>query len=289
MGEITLSFLAPPFPYFIEGNITRYNKGQSHPNRYNLGYFDVIMIKEGVLYLGEENEEWELVPGDVFILEPHKHHYPLEDCKDRTSFYWLHFQTKHYWCAQAAPSDIRSDTSVPTLHFYSDFYTIHLPKWQHLPNTEELFVKMDYLLHSTTKQRSISFWETQQSFLQILQMLEFRRNYHDSGVQLAEQVEIYLKKHYRNPITNQELSRHFHVHENYLARCMKKAFQCTPLKYLSMYRLHQARSLLLKTDSPVSQIADETGFSNLKYFSTCFKKEFGLSPSQYRKKYRHME
>ncbi|KZE70756.1 hypothetical protein AV545_19930 [Paenibacillus jamilae] len=53
-----LSFLVPPLPYFIEGNFTAYHKGDWHPNRYNLGYFDVIIIKEGLLHIGEEDKSW---------------------------------------------------------------------------------------------------------------------------------------------------------------------------------------------------------------------------------------
>ncbi|MFB5192158.1 helix-turn-helix domain-containing protein [Alicyclobacillus fastidiosus] len=284
-----LSFLAPPFPYFVEGNLTQYNIGDLHPNRRNLEYFDIIMVKEGTLFLGEENHTWSLTPGEVLILEPNKHHYPVHACEEQTSFYWLHFHTKNEWREQTQSLEIESETNVPRLHFYSDYYTIHLPKWQTFPDSEELFSKMEFLLRSTTRPRSLSFWETQQNFMEILQFIEQRNAYHDSGIRLAELVEIYIKQNFRETITNQTLSKHFHVHENYLARSMKKVFQCTPLQYLTKYRLNQARRLLLKTDSPLTQISDESGFTDYKYFSSCFRKEVGLSPSQFRKRYRHIE
>ena len=102
------------------------------------------------------------------------------------------------------------------------------------------------------------------------------------------QIEIYLKQNYKEPITNKSLATQFHVHENYLARCMKVAFDCTPLEYLANYRIEQARLLLLKTDLPLHLISEEIGFSRLSYFSQCFKNKYGVSPANYRKQYRKL-
>ena len=280
-----LSFLVPPFPYFIEGNMTTYNTGEQHPNRYNLGYFDVIIVKEGTLYLGEEEQKWELTKNHALILEPDKHHFPIEPCVEQTLFYWFHFQTNNTWCAQSEPSIITPNDPVPKLHYYSEHTTIHLPKYQRIVNSNELFSTLELLMASTLKPRQISLWETEQTFMKVLQSLENDQNHKDSSTQLAEQVEIFLKQNYKIPVSNKDLSTHFHVHENYLARCMKSAFHCTPLEYLLQYRLDQSRSLLLQTDWPIQRVTEETGFSQVSYFSRCFKQKFGLSPHNYRKQY----
>ena len=44
-----------------------------------------------------------------------------------------------------------------------------------------------------------------------------------------------------------------------------------------------AADLLLKSDHTVNEISDMTGFSNARYFSTCFRKEYQQTPSKYRK------
>ncbi|PPQ48591.1 AraC family transcriptional regulator [Paenibacillus peoriae] len=280
-----LSFLVPPLPYFIEGNFTTYQKGDWHPNRYNLGYFDVIIIKEGLLHIGEEDEVWKVTENYALILEPDKHHFPIEACTEQTSFYWFHFQTNSMWCAQSSPNPIIPSTPIPELHFHSEHTTIHLPKIQKVVNPHELFSKLDYLLASTLKPRKLALWEAQQTFVNVFQSLEYDQNNKDSSSKLAEQVELYLKQNYKNTITNKDLETHFHVHQNYLARCMKVAFQRTPLEYLMDYRLDQGRSLLLQTDWSVQQITEETGFSQASYFSKCFKEKFGMSPKNYRQQY----
>ena len=50
-------------------------------------------------------------------------------------------------------------------------------------------------------------------------------------------------------------------------------------------RLIKAEQLILKGNFTINEISDMTGFSNPKYFSTCFKKKYGTTPSKYVKHY----
>ena len=49
-------------------------------------------------------------------------------------------------------------------------------------------------------------------------------------------------------------------------------------------RIQHAEHLIRNSTQNFSQIAYAVGFSDPKYFSKCFKKETGLTPSEYRKK-----
>lgn len=54
-----------------------------------------------------------------------------------------------------------------------------------------------------------------------------------------------------------------------------------PQEFMRLIRLEQAAALLLK-DVPVLDVATRCGFQNSKYFSTVFKKHFGMPPSRYK-------
>ena len=56
------------------------------------------------------------------------------------------------------------------------------------------------------------------------------------------------------------------------------------MAYANERKLSAALFQLTETDDPIVEIAYRTGFENQFYFSTCFKKKFGCSPSEYRKK-----
>ena len=55
-------------------------------------------------------------------------------------------------------------------------------------------------------------------------------------------------------------------------------------KFINAVRLSKARELLIHSSMNISQIAYETGFSDPAYFARVFSKEFGHSPSEWRKK-----
>ena len=54
-----------------------------------------------------------------------------------------------------------------------------------------------------------------------------------------------------------------------------------PSVFFKKYKLNRAAQLLKERKYNISEIADMTGFSTLSHFSTSFKKQFGVSPSEY--------
>ena len=55
------------------------------------------------------------------------------------------------------------------------------------------------------------------------------------------------------------------------------------IKFIRFVRLTKAKKMLINTHEQISSIAYDTGFSDPDYFSRVFRKEFGLSPSEFRK------
>ena len=74
--------------------------------------------------------------------------------------------------------------------------------------------------------------------------------------------------------------------KDYFRRCFQFDLGKTPLEYLTDLRIDLAKSLLLQaTFLSVEKVAKQCGFNDNLYFSTCFKKHVGISPTQYRKKH----
>ena len=69
----------------------------------------------------------------------------------------------------------------------------------------------------------------------------------------------------------------------HLCRSFKKYLGVSPSAYLNAKRLNYAANLLLHSDQKVIDVAYASGFQSLSRFYHAFKKEFGVSPLQYRK------
>lgn len=65
---------------------------------------------------------------------------------------------------------------------------------------------------------------------------------------------------------------------------IKSIVGMTPVDFVRHIRMQRAEQLIAGSNYPFSQIAYMVGFSDPKYFGKCFKKETGMTPSEYREK-----
>ncbi len=68
-------------------------------------------------------------------------------------------------------------------------------------------------------------------------------------------------------------------------RYWNRYYNLPPAKYILSLKLEYAQNQLRETNIPVRQISEELNFKNQYYLSMLFKKSFGITPLQYRKKY----
>ena len=78
------------------------------------------------------------------------------------------------------------------------------------------------------------------------------------------------------------LARVSGVSEAHFARSFKDAFGLPPHRYLLTRRIERAKALLRDTDTPVTEIAFETGWSSLGTFGRVFRDITGESPNELR-------
>jgi AraC-like DNA-binding protein len=60
-------------------------------------------------------------------------------------------------------------------------------------------------------------------------------------------------------------------------------------KFMRMIRLKRAKQLLDNTDYTISEILYLVGFFNPSYFAKCFKQQFGITPTEYKKCFLHRQ
>lgn len=94
----------------------------------------------------------------------------------------------------------------------------------------------------------------------------------------------YAHERYAEDIALEDLSKQLYLTRNYLNRMFKKATGETFTNYLIRVRLEKAKVLLTEGKYMIYEIAEKVGYKNVAYFSSIFKKHYGMNPSELGKK-----
>jgi ligand-binding sensor domain-containing protein/signal transduction histidine kinase/DNA-binding response OmpR family regulator len=114
-----------------------------------------------------------------------------------------------------------------------------------------------------------------------------------SEISVSSLDEELLKKAFKiveNNISNEQFDIPFFCSELGVSRTMlflkiKAWTNFTPNEFIHEIRLKRAASLLEQNKINISQVSYKVGFNNPKYFSKCFQKKYGETPSQFAEKF----
>ncbi len=105
-----------------------------------------------------------------------------------------------------------------------------------------------------------------------------------SDIAFVNGVVSYIRENYMHPeLYIGEIAEQMCISESQLRRLFRKVVHQSPLEYLLSVRISHAKDLLLYSRKPISEIAEECGFTSFYYFCRVFKRQTGLTPSQFRK------
>jgi len=94
----------------------------------------------------------------------------------------------------------------------------------------------------------------------------------------------YMRDHYREAITLEELAAVMHVEKTYFIKTFKKHIGTTPMLFLQRLKIEKAATLVQNSDMSITGISEFLGFKSIHHFSNAFKKQTGFSPTAYRQR-----
>lgn len=109
----------------------------------------------------------------------------------------------------------------------------------------------------------------------------------DNSSEAVNKAITHIKANFNRKLSNSELAALVGYHEYHLNRLFLRHTGTSMHKYILQIRLDEAKRLILNTDIPLNIIADETGFGSNTHFTSYFKQAFGISPSEYRAKFKN--
>ena len=105
----------------------------------------------------------------------------------------------------------------------------------------------------------------------------------DSDKQMMEQLLAYIEDNLANPdLKVEDLAQAVNLGRTAFYNKVKALVGISPVELLRHIRIRHAEDMVAKSQEPFSQIAYAVGFNDAHYFGKCFKKQTGLTPSEYR-------
>ncbi len=96
------------------------------------------------------------------------------------------------------------------------------------------------------------------------------------------EAQIYIEEHYADECRLSDIAAHVSFSPVYFHKLFKTATKKTPYRYVNEVRLRHAKQFILTEELPLSEIGERCGFSSQQYFNYAFKKETGMTPTQYK-------
>lgn len=110
---------------------------------------------------------------------------------------------------------------------------------------------------------------------------------HNNPKDIINQAINYIRLHYEEKISLDDVARKLNLSKHYLCSAFKKVTGENMSLYINKLRIEKAKILLLESDGKIKEIFEEVGYSNQQYFSKVFKKITGNTVMEYREKKMH--
>ncbi|MDD6812150.1 MAG: AraC family transcriptional regulator [Lachnospiraceae bacterium] len=92
----------------------------------------------------------------------------------------------------------------------------------------------------------------------------------------------YIDNHSNELLKVEDLAAMCHLSYSHFAKCFKELYGRSCKDYIELIKIQKGEELLLFTDSSLSEISQETGFSDCSHFIKTFRKWKNITPGQYR-------
>ena len=237
-------------------------------------HFLLTLITEGSGVQILNGEKIPFKPNDLFWLSPADFHENIVEQSTGFSYYGLKFS---YELLDSRLAEFCAMASLP-LH-------LRLPE-NAARRIRNIFGQL--IEECEKEQEQIASRAYLQALVEQLIILILRHAGKESVVRsetLINRALGYLYTHFSEDITVADAAAYVGYTPNYFNACFSQQMGVPFGEYLRQMRLTYAENMLRSGISQITEVAYESGFGSLSYFSRCFREKYGISPKEYRQRY----
>ncbi len=232
--------------------------------------FQIIYIASGKGEFYFHGKKEIVTAGNMVIYRPKEEQRYYYYGTDQTEVYWIHFtgnNVKNILRQYGISDDIHTIYTGTSLEYKRLFMAII---------NELLLCKSDY--------EELCVYHLMELLILIHRLpSEKPRKRNLAIMQEMEDAVQYFSSHYNSQISIDDYAHSHNFSISWFIQNFKQYTGTTPAQYILFLRISNAKTLLEDTTYNISEISQAIGYENPLYFSRIFKKQSGLSPSEYRK------
>ena len=95
----------------------------------------------------------------------------------------------------------------------------------------------------------------------------------------------YIERNYPEKLSLKDAASALYISPNYLSELFKKTTGQNFSDYLNDVRMERSRAYLADVSRKIGDISELVGFSDARYFSSAFRKKYGITPLEYRNRF----
>ena len=143
--------------------------------------------------------------------------------------------------------------------------------------------RADYLsvVMNTSSVRELRNWFIEK-FRECNANMHTKKNEHENS--LVQRAKEYINGNYKKDLSLDELSKELDISPYYFSKLFKEETGSNFVEYLTGLRMDRAKELLKDESLSMKEICAAIGYSDPNYFSRIFKKNIGLTPTEYRER-----
>lgn len=268
---------------YVSGGLFVSNGKWKHP-QYKLDDYELIICLQGSFMMNINDDIVEIKQGQGLFLMPGELHYGVGE-SEHVSFLWLHFLTS----LQCVDNEKDVHWVLENIILQKAFEGFLLEERFHCTEIEEITLLARQLLHyhesgALTQKVCNLMMEL------ILQKLSIdnvqKRLNQDTSKSRSfaiEKICDYIRANLYKSLSVQTVADFFGYNSEYFIRMFKQCVGVTPKQYISEMQIDRAKFLLTTTNDKIKEIAHQIGIDDEKVFLKKFKKQEGISPTQFRK------
>ncbi len=248
-----------------------------------LGDFELIYIIDGESTISIDNIEYKCSKGNMVLIPPFTKNKIFANKENPHHNYWVHFDVNPFYRHDDFIKGlVGKNNFVVNTGIVDELISLYLNLKVELEGKKPGYKVITSAILNQIVVTVIRNLAAEN--LDYIQGFNFGKMRHSREKVIVDRSIEFIRENIKSNCNLADLSKHLKFSEAYLYKCFAKVLKNSPAQTMNLVKVKYAEQLIKTTNLTLKEIAEEVGFSTPFYLSAVFKKFYGQSPREYKRR-----